>query len=164
MATMCNSCFSLSESSKKNLLIWNYTCSNDLLVCTFKTWKSNLVRTTRFWNNLYQLRSKPKKNESQIIIKKKQQIMNERQSSWILQILISVCSGSKYGRRGPFLSFYCLKLAKYFPLIENTTPNYLLDSTDNDLINIIYICLTNQQRVRKQCCTIDVGIKITMVI
>jgi hypothetical protein len=54
-----NSCFRLSESSKKNLLIWNYTCSNDLLVCTLKTWKSNLVRTTRFWNNLYQLRSKP---------------------------------------------------------------------------------------------------------
>ena len=75
--------------------------------------------------------------------------MNERQSSLILQILISVCSGCKYGRRGPFLSFYCLKLAKSFPLIENTTPNYLLDSTDNDLINIIYICLTNQQRVRK---------------
>ena len=59
MAAMGNSCFRLSESSKKNLLIWNYTCSNDLLVCTLKTWKSNLVRTTRFWNNLYQLRSKP---------------------------------------------------------------------------------------------------------
>ena len=40
----------------------------------------------------------------------------------------------------------------------------MLDSTDNDLINSIYICLTNQQRVRKQCYTIDTGIKITMVI
>ena len=99
-----------------------------------------------------------------IIKKKKQQIMNERQSSLILQILISVCSGCKYGRRESFLSFYCLKIAKSFPLIENTTPNYLLDSTDNDLISIIYICLTSQQRVRKQCYTIDVGIKITIVI
>jgi hypothetical protein len=87
----------------------------------------------------------------------------QQNKQWFPTHYTSICSGCKYGRRGPFLSFYCLKLAKSFPLIENTTPNYLLDSTDNDLINIIYIFLTNQQRVRKQRCTTDVGIKRSFI-
>jgi hypothetical protein len=51
----------------------------------------------------------------------------------------------------PFLSFYCLKLAKSFPLIENTTPNYLLDSTDNFLA----LSVADKGYSRNASCALD---------